>query len=327
MNKKELFLNTLSGAVYNKKPVWFMRQAGRFLKSYRKLREQYDFLTMCTTPELASKVTIMPLHEIDVDAMILFSDILIPLLALGAKLTYKDGVSPFVENLDLDNLSYDSDNIESVMFVADTIEIIKNNIKDAPLIGFSAAPFTLGCYLFGAGGDFYKIRSFIYKNPLKYTAIMNVLTDLTIDYLNLQIAAGVDAVQVFDSWGGIVPKSVYKDFIFPFNQNIAKSLNIPSIYYIKNSAYIKNEITNLDFDCLSVDWREDIREIHKASSKCVQGNLDNTLLLSSQDALLKAAEQLLASTKDIPHIFNLGHGVLPQTSEDMVKILVETIHG
>ncbi len=327
MNNKELFLNTIKGKVYDKKPIWFMRQAGRFLKSYRTLREQYDFLTMCTTPELAAKVTILPKNELDVDAMILFSDILIPLIALNAKISYKNGVSPSVENLNPEDITTITPDINKLNFISNSIKLIKNEIKDTALIGFAAAPFTLGCYLFGSGGDFFKIRSFIYDKPKEFLKIMDSLSNLTIKYLNMQIEAGVDAIQLFDSWAGIVPYDIYETFIFPFNQEIAKSITTPSIYYIKNSAHINDIIIKLDFDCLSVDWRQDLVDLHKKSSKCVQGNIDNTLLLANRNVLKDKTEALLRKTKNIPHIFNLGHGILPQTDEDTAKYLVDLVHS
>ncbi len=328
MNKKELLLNTLNGDIRTQyKPIWFMRQAGRFLKGYRTIREKYDFLTMCTTPQLAAEATILPVKQLDVDAMILFSDILIPLMAMGAELHYKDGDSPIVGGIDLFNIKYDKSDMENIEFVLDTIKIIKDRIKDTALIGFAAAPFTLGCYLFGAGGDFYKIRSFIYRYPEKFLDIMGVLTKLTKDYLNSQIAAGVDSVQLFDSWAGIVPADVYERFIYPFNEEIAEALDVPSIYYIKNSSHINSKIVNLEFDCLSVDWRQSISSIHSKSKRCVQGNLDNTVLLSGRKAILSQAKKILKDTVDIPHIFNLGHGVLPQTNPDDVKFLIDLVHN
>ncbi len=327
MNKKEFFIDTLKGEVYAKKPVWFMRQAGRFLDSYRRLREKYDFLTMCTTPELASTVTIQPLNELDVDAMILFSDILIPLKALGARLFYEDGKTPFVDNLQIRDMSDAKINLEEIDFVKKTIENIKQEIADVALIGFAAAPFTLSCYIFGGGGDFYKLRAFIYEKPDEFKNIMQAITNLTAEYLNLQIESGVDAVQLFDSWAGIVPKDVYDKFIYPFNKKIASKLAIPSIYYVKNSVHIVNSITTLGFDCLSVDWREDLQNIYNLSKSCIQGNLDNTLLLTNRSVLEKEASRILNSTKDFPHIFNLGHGVLPQTDPKLAKFLVEFIHN
>jgi len=327
MNKKELFLNTIKGGVYKKKPIWFMRQAGRFLKSYRLLREKYDFLTMCTTPELASVVTMQPLKELDVDAMILFSDILIPLKALGACLSFKDGTSPVVENLDIKNIPNRTTDLNKVSFVYDTVKNIKEDVKDVALIGFAAAPFTLGCYVFGSGNDFYKIRSFIYEYPREFLDIMEALTKLTLEYINMQIQAGVDTVQLFDSWAGILPKEIYESFVYPFNKKIAEKLNIPSVYFVKNSTHINDIVATLGFDCLSVDWREHLPTIHSKTKRCVQGNLDNTLLLTNKKILVENTVKLLDATKNIPHILNLGHGVLPQTNPEVVKYLVDFVHS
>ncbi len=327
MNKSRFFLNELNGVFQHKKPIWFMRQAGRFLKSYRNLRDKYDFLTMCTTPELATEITIQPLKELDVDAMILFSDILIPLKAVGASLNFKEGVAPYVEGIDIPTINNVKIHLDDIAFVEKTIKNIKSEIKNVPLLGFAGAPFTLGCYMFGSDGDFYKIRSFLYNNPAGFLSVMEGLTRLTIKYLNMQIDSGVDAVQLFDSWAGILPKDIYEHFIYPFNQKIAKSIKVPSIYYIKNSSHINDIVIKYDFNCLSVDWRQNLVDIYLKSKRCVQGNLDNTLLLTDREHIIKKAREILQSTINIPHIFNLGHGVIPQTDSDVVKSLVDFVHN
>jgi len=326
MNKKELFLKTLKGSTNKENIVWMMRQAGRFLKNYRKMREKHSFLDMCTTPSLAAKATIMPYDEVGVDVMILFSDILIPLKSLGAKIYYEENKQPVVD-IDMENIIYNKDNLEEIGFVSETVKLIKSENDEAGLIGFAAAPFTLSCYMLGGGKDFYKVRSFIYKYPQKFMNIMQILTNLTVDYLNMQISSGCDAVQLFDSWAGIVPVDIYQKFIYPFNQKVADSLNAPSIYYIKNSAHLNNQIINLNFDCLSLDWRQDMYKMSSLSSKCIQGNIDNTLLLADKKILKEKIVEIDSIMKNRAHIFNLGHGILPQTSEDMAKFFVDTVHN
>ncbi len=326
MDRLTLFLKTLDGEVIYPRPVWLMRQAGRFLKPYRDLRDRYDFLTMCTTPEIAAEVTVMPQRELGVDALVLFSDILIPLLAIGAKLKYADGYAPIVENIDINNLGTQTD-LESIEFVAETIRLVKSLAPDYPLIGFAASPFTLACYLFGSQDEFSAIRAYIYAYPDAFLSLMDRLSNLTVEYLRMQVAAGCDAVQIFDSWAGILTDTVYSRFVFPYVDRIATAVDAKTIYYIKNSRHLRYAIKELGVNCLSVDWREDLMELHRETGKVVQGNLDNTLLLTDRETLIKHVERLLGTTVGIAHIVNLGHGVLPSSNPDLARLLVDVVHN
>ncbi len=327
MTRKELLLSTIKGGIHRRKPVWLMRQAGRFLPSYRALRKRYDFLTLCTTPELASEVTLLPLYELDVDVLVLFSDILIPLKAVGVDIFYSDGRMPQVVGINLSNLNYERDT-SSLSFVEDTIRLVKQAEPDMPLVGFAAAPFTLACYLFDSGSDFSSIRSFIYNYPERFTELMEELSLLTLDYLKLQARAGCDAVQLFDTWVGVLPRGIYAEFVHEFNRRIISGLgNIPSIYYARSATHLMDLIITLDADCFGVDWREDVVDVHRRTGKCVQGNLDNALLLSSKDSVIKATGDLLEKTLNLPHIVNLGHGVLPESSPDLARALIDTVHS
>ncbi len=325
MTKRELFLETINGRVQKRKPVWLMRQAGRFLPSYRQLRDKYDFLTMCTTPELASEATLLPLYELDVDVLVLFSDILIPLKALGAEIYYKEGESPSVSGIDIKSLSYSRD-LEPVMFVSESIAFVKEAEPDVPLVGFAAAPFTLACYLFGSGDEFASLRSFIYSNDALFVSIMEEITLLTVDYLRMQVKAGCDAVQLFDTWAGLLPESVYERLVMPFVRRIISEIkSAPVIYYVRSAHHLLDQVVELGADCLSVDWRENLIEVYSRTCRPVQGNLDNALLMSDKEAVKKATLGLLRKTGKIPHIVNLGHGVLPNSSPDLAKVLIETV--
>ena len=320
-NKREIFLETLKGKKSQYTPVWFMRQAGRFLKEYKALREKYDFLTMCKSEDLAARVTLLP-KSIGVDALILFSDILIPLIAFGAELNYNDDTQPHV-TFDLKNIPHTGD-LDRISFVFDAIRIVRRKEKDTALLGFAASPFTLLCYVFG-GNDFSKLRTFMKNNEEEYFEIADKITNLTIDYLNKQLEAGCDAIQLFDTWAGILSKDDYEIYVLPFVKEISKHVK-PSIYFIKNSCHLNELLTELEFDCFSIDWRSSLKEIHENTHKTVQGNLDNTVPLASREIIEKETAKVIFETKNIPHIFNLGHGVLPQTNPDNIKFIVDLVH-
>ena len=320
-SRKEVFLETLKGKKGLFTPVWFMRQAGRFLKEYRDLREKYDFLTLCKNKDLAAKVTLLP-KSLDVDALILFSDILIPLMVFGAELNYSDNTQPHVK-LNIKNTYY-TGNLESVSFVFDAIKIVREEVKDLALLGFAASPFTLLCYIFG-GSDFSNLRVFMKNNEKEYFEIAGKMTDLTIDYLNRQLEAGCDAVQLFDTWAGILSKDDYKRYVLPFVKEISKRVK-PAIYFIKNSCHLNALLKELEFNCFSVDWRTSLKSIHNDTGKTVQGNLDNTVPLANRDIIEKETLKVLSEAKDIPHIFNLGHGILPQTNPDSIRFIVDLVH-
>ncbi len=324
---KNEFLSAIRGVPSDKPLIWIMRQAGRFLKSYRDIKEKHSFSEMCTTPELASRITMMPLEQINVDAMILFSDILIPLKVLGAEISYKANNQPAVK-LDLSNINYERNIEHELPFIKQTVKIIKDEYKEKPLIGFAGAPFTVVCYMLGGGKEFYKARAFLYDNPKQFKKLMSIITRLTIDYLKMQIASGCDAVQLFDSWAGILPNDIYKTFVYPYNQQISEALSdTPSIYYIKDSTHIIDDVLTLGFDCISIDWRLDIKSVSLKSKKCIQGNMDNAVLLSDRKTIKNKAYDILNAMRDRAHIFNLGHGILPQTDEDSAKYLVDIVHA
>ncbi len=320
-NKREVFLKTLYGEKSKYTPVWFMRQAGRFLKEYRELREKYDFLTMCREPELAARITLLP-EKLDVDALILFSDILIPLLSFRAQLNYKDNSQPTVK-IELKNLESSPD-FSRISFVLEAIKLVKSEDREHALIGFAASPFTLSCYIFGGDG-FSNLKAFMKNREKEYFELLENLTDMTIEYLKLKLKAGCDAVQLFDSWAGILSKDDYKKFVLPFVKRIAENVK-PSIYFVKNSCHLNEFLEKLDFNCFSVDWRTSLKDIYKKTMKTVQGNMDNTVPLLEKRVIEKETVKILSETENIPHIFNLGHGVLKNTEPDSLKFIVDLVH-
>ncbi|MGC8501706.1 uroporphyrinogen decarboxylase [Desulfurella sp.] len=317
-----VFLDRLNGIKGQYTPVWLMRQAGRALKEYRDLRRYYSFLQMCTTPELIAKTTLLPVETLNVDAAILFSDILIPLLALNAKIFYHEGTSPVVD-IDINKLSYKGLS-NKLNFVFEGIKLIKTLTKK-PLIGFAAAPFTLYCYLFN-DAKFYSPKAFAYQETEKFKSIMETLTNLTIDYLKAQLQSGCDCFQLFDSWAGILAPKIYKEYVFEYNLKILKTLQKPSIYFAHSANHLVDYILELPANAYSFDWKVDINQISQKTDKCLQGNLDNTILLTDKNTIKKHTIDLLNNMKDKLYIFNLGHGVLPQTPQDNLKFLVDTIH-
>ncbi|WP_022669719.1 uroporphyrinogen decarboxylase [Hippea alviniae] len=319
--KQNSFLKTLKGKKTKPTPVWFMRQAGRYLKEYRELKKKYSFLEMCKTPELAAKITLMPL-KLGVDALIIFSDILIPLLSVGAEIEYTEGVQP---KLDLQR-NFEYKGLDNIEFLKDAIKIVKDEQSDIPLLGFAASPFTLLCYLFG-GAEFSNIRVFMFSNPEEFKTLMEKTTRLTIDYLNFQLNSGCDAVQLFDSWAGILPANLYKTLVFPYVKEIASNIKAPLIYFVKNSCHINDFLKEIEANCFSIDSRSSLKKIYSSTNKCVQGNLDNAVLLTDRETIKNETLKVLKETEEIPHIFNLSHGILPNTDPDKVKFLTDLVHN
>ncbi|MCX8070120.1 MAG: uroporphyrinogen decarboxylase [Thermodesulfovibrionales bacterium] len=318
-------------------PIWIMRQAGRYLPEYQKIREKVDFLTLCKTPDLAVEVTIQPLQILGVDAAILFSDILIPLEPMGFDLEFSEKIGPVIHNpiRNNENLSEIMEfHPETLPFITETIKILKKSIN-VPLIGFSGAPFTLATYVIegGSSKNFINTKRMIYGNNSLFEEIMERLTVMVKKYLILQIDAGVDAIQIFDTWLGILTPedisiitSTYTAYLIDEIRNYS---NIPIIYFPYNCAVALQVINELNFDVLGIDWRIDISDVIKIvkNSKSIQGNLDPCVLMGSKDTIKKRTEEIINSaTLSKGHIFNLGHGVLPETPVDNVKYLVDIVH-
>ena len=319
-------------------PIWIMRQAGRYMPQYQAVRGEVDFLTLCKTPELATKVTLLPIDLVGVDAAILFSDILIPLEPMGISVAFEDKVGPVLSAV------RDEDQIralrpieaeEDVPFVMDAIRMIRGELEGrVPLIGFSGAPFTLATYAVEGGTtkSFHNIKGLLYARPELADALMDLLADVVISYLNAQIAAGAQAVQIFDTWGGILDDPEYVRFALNPTVKVISRLNregVPVIYYLNNGAYLAHHMEGLDVEVIGIDWRQDIRVARQTfgRSKAVQGNLDPTVLFASPEEVRRRAHELLEKAGPEPgHIFNLGHGILPQTPMKNAIALVEAVH-
>ena len=335
----DTFLRACRGEDVDYTPVWIMRQAGRYLPQYQRVRTKVNFLTLCKTPELAAEVTLQPVDLLGVDAAILFSDILIPLEAMGMKLRFYEKKGPVMSNpvrkiKDVERLKVPVPE-ESVPFVLETIRILRRELRrKVPLIGFSGAPFTLATYMIEGGGskNFINTKTLMYREPGAFHALMKKITDTTIAYLTSQIKAGAHAVQVFDSWAGALAPDDYMVYSLPYVKETIKALRpfgVPVIYFVNNCGGLLEQARTSGADVIGIDWRVDMgKAIKRLGSKVsVQGNIDPCTLFSSEDVLRSKAEDILKKAGTARgHVFNLGHGILPQTSPDMAKALVDIVH-
>lgn len=336
--KDSIFLKNLRGEPTERTPIWIMRQAGRYLPEYMKVREQYSFNELCRTPEAACEVTLQPIRRFGFDAAIMFSDILTPLEAMGAPFHYNgDGPKlehPIRSEEDIRALhTYEAR--EGTHYVAEAIQLMKEALGGkTPLIGFAGSPFTLATYLIEGGGskNYENLKTMLYRRPELLDELMTKLTDQTIDYLGMQVEAGVDAIQLFDTWGGILPPRDYAQVILPCVQRIMDSLkdkDVPRIYFLKGNASFLSQIEQIDCEAMGVDWTLDLSDATKALPRyTVQGNLD-PLALHGDHAQIRerALEICRQGTAARGHVFNLGHGILPQAPIAAVETLVETVQS
>ena len=320
-------------------PVWFMRQAGRCLADYRELRKHYDILTMAKTPELCAQVTLMPVQQLGVDGAVLYADIMLPLEGMGVSLEIEPDIGPIIHHpiramRDVERLRI-LDAEESTPYVMEAIRLVRRELagKQA-VIGFSGAPFTLACYLIEGrpSRDYGIAKSVMYGQPDLWHALMEKLTEVVSRYLVAQIAAGVDVVQLFDSWVGALSPSVYRRFVQPYSKRIfdaVKQTGTPAIHFGTGAASLLEDMVDAGGDILSVDWRVDLDEAWAriGYERGIQGNLDPTILLAPWDVIQEGMRDVLRRAANRPgHIFNLGHGVLAPTSPDMLRRLVDAVH-
>lgn len=336
--QNDLFIRACKRQTVERTPVWIMRQAGRYLPEYRAVREKADFLTMCKTPELAAEVTIQPVDIIGVDAAIIFSDILVIPEAMGMNLQMIEGTGPLFSNPvrrkedagKLKNINPEND----LKYVLDAISLTKKELNGkVPLIGFSGAPWTLLTYMVEGQGSktFSNVKKLIYNNPELAHFVLAKLTDAVADYLSAQIAAGADAIQIFDTWAGILSPRDYLIFALKYiNQVILKikRKDEPIIYFPKGVHYRMRTTADCGADVISVDWTIDLAKARdKIGSKvAIQGNLDPTVLYAEPNFIRREARKVLESFGEgNGHIFNLGHGILPDVDPAHAKVLVDFV--
>ncbi len=338
-NLKEcIFLKNLRGEPTDRTPIWIMRQAGRYLPEYMAVRKELSFNELCRTPEAACEVTMQPIRRFGFDAAILFSDILVPLEPMGAPFHFGDGgpklQRPIRSEEDIRNLQV-TEAREGTAYVAEAIKLIKKELGDkTPLIGFAGSPFTLATYLIEGGGskNYENLKTMLYSRPELLDELMDKLTDQIIDYLAMQVEAGVDAVQLFDTWGGILHPQDYEKVILPRVKRIVDSLagsGVPRIYFLKGNAPFLDLVKTLDVEALGMDWTMDLSDgIKKLPDFSLQGNLDPLVLYGDQNQIRdRALEICRKGTEARGHVFNLGHGILPQAPINAVETLVETVQG
>lgn len=332
------FIQAAFGRPHERVPIWVMRQAGRYLPEYRAVREKVSFTGLCQSPDLVAEVTHQPIDIFGFDAAIMFSDILLPLEPFGMKVSFDNGgprLSPPVRTpQDVTGLkSFDPG--EKMDFVLAGIKAIKKRLDDiVPLIGFCGSPFTLACYMVEGGGssNFTEIKKFIYNNPKAAHELLNRLAEMVGQYLKAQIKAGVNAVQLFDTWGGILPLEFYREFSLPYIKtvfDICRTENIPRILYLNGTRPYLSQLAELDCEVIGIDWRTDIGEARSIlDGKAIQGNLDPQLLFGPGDLVRQETQRILEAASDADgFIFNLGHGILPATPVENVRVLVDTVHS
>jgi uroporphyrinogen decarboxylase len=319
------------------RPIWIMRQAGRYLPEYRALRAKVDFATLTRTPELAAEVTMQPLRRFELDAAILFSDIMTPLQGMGIELTFEPGPvvrAPIRTDAQIDALPALVP-ARDVPFVLETIRLVRANMpRGAPLIGFAGGPFTLMCYLVCGrpSKEFGAARSFLYAQPESAQRLLERLGDAMGEYLLAQAAAGAQALMLFESWAGLLAAPEFTRFALPAVRRalgIARRAGVPLIYYVNQGAALMQAVADLDADVIGVDWRMDLAQVRRilGPAKAVQGNLDPAALFAPATELKRHANAVIEAAGSTPgHVFNLGHGIWPDTPPDAVARLIDFVH-
>ena len=333
------FLNACRRQPVDATPVWFMRQAGRYMPEYRALRERHSLLELCREPELATQVTMQPVNRIDLDAAILFSDLLLPLEPMGLPFDFIKGEGPAIETpirttADIDKLKTFEPR-ESLSHVLQAIRLIQRELAGRiPLIGFAGAPFTLASYAIEGGhsNNFALTKSLMYGHPEAWHRLCGKFAAIIGDYMVAQIEAGVDVVQIFDSWVGALSPADYREFVLPHTRTIFDAIGgrVPTIHFGTGTSTFLGDLREAGGDVIGADWRIPLDEAWSriGYDRGVQGNLDPTLLLGPTDRLLAGADDVLRRAGGRPgHIFNLGHGILPMTNLEQVQRLAEHVHA
>lgn len=332
----DLFLRVCRGESVERLPVWMMRQAGRYMAEYRAIRDRHDFLTMCKTPELAAEVTLQPVELVGVDAAILFADILLPLEAMGAELRFVKGDGPVFpqpvrSTEDLGRIRVPD--VEATLgYVYDALRLIRRELDGrVPLLGFGGTPWTLATYLVegGTSKSFGHVLAWSYSDPQGFARLLDVLAETSALYLEGQIDAGAEAIQLFDTWGGLLDRRRWRELALPPVLKIVERLRgkVPLVYYIRDAAHLLPELRELPVEVLSVDWRMPLDEVRSVVGGrfALQGNLDPTVLLAPPATIVEKTRELIEAGRGGAHIANLGHGILPTTDPDHARLFVKTV--
>jgi len=336
MSEKHLFLRALDGEELDRPPVWMMRQAGRYLPDFMKLKAKYDFFTRCQTPELATEITVMPIDQIGVDAAILFSDILVIPQAMGIHVEMKPNVGPWIEDpikslADVAAIQI-PDVEEALKYVFDSIIMTKQALNGrVPLIGFAGAPWTILCYMVQGQGSktFDKAKAFCYQQPEAAHLLLQKITDTTIAYLKKKVECGVDAVQVFDSWGGLLSPHDYELFSYQYIKQIVDALTPVTkvIVFGKGTWFAMNKMAHSGASAVGVDWTvaPDVARKLTDNAVTLQGNFDPNRLLSPIPEIKKMVKEMIDGFGTTKYVANLGHGILPNIPVDHAKAFVDAV--
>ena len=331
---KHTLLECINNKNTSRTPIWFMRQAGRYLPEFREIRKNNpNFINLCLNPSLVNEITLQPLKRFDIDAAIIFSDILMIPYGLGQKVEFKKGVGPILENINLDNIINTDpvDFVQKLQPVYKGMEKVKNNLKEKPLIGFVGAPWTLLLYMLNKGSpknnfDLNKIT----KDKFLVNRLLKKLEEMICLHIDKQIEAGANVIQIFDSWAGLLPSKELENYCYIPNLKIVehiKKSKIPVICFPKG---IKNNYENfcsvVKPDCISIDYEIDPNWIkNKANGITIQGGMDPKILLTEKENIKKNVEKFITIFSDYPYIFNLGHGVMPETRPEMIEYVIKII--
>jgi uroporphyrinogen decarboxylase len=334
LTRKELFLRAARCEPVPRLPVWMMRQAGRYLPEYREIRAKHSFLEVCKTPDLAVEVSLQPFRRLGVDAIIIFSDILIPAEAMGLPLELGDAgpnlPEPVRSEADVKKLRIFDPEVETGFLMEALRRTVKQAGADVPVLGFAASPWTLACYMVEGRTKegFATVKEFLYREPKIFRELLHKIAEATILYLKGQIAAGVSAVQLFDTWCGELNLQDYTEFVLPAVQEIIAGLGgaVPVIYYTKASHHLLPAIVRAGANVLSVDWRIPLAKVRELAGPrvAVQGNLDPAVLFAPPEKIRQATLEIAAELGGRGHILNLGHGILQQTLVEHAQLFIHT---
>ena len=334
--KNELLLQALKGETVERPPVWMMRQAGRYLPDFMKLKEKYDFFTRCQTPELATEITLMPIDQTGVDAAIIFSDILVVLQAMNIEVEMRNGIGPYIPQPINSKAALDQvilpDVVDHLDYVFEAVRMTKKELNErVPLIGFAGAPWTLLCYAVQGQGskNFDRAKAFCFEEPQMAKELLQRITTTTIAYLREKVKAGADVLQLFDSWGGLLSPADYQEFSWPYLQQIVDALSgsVPVIVFGKGCWFSLQDMSKSGAAALGIDWTCSARNARYLSGGQItlQGNFDPSRLLSPIPEIKTQVKQMINAFGKDRYIVNLGHGILPNIPVDNAKAFVDAV--
>ena len=338
MTGAERMLATARREPADRTPIWFMRQAGRCLAGYRALRETYDILTITRTPELCARVTLMPVEEFGVDAAVMYADIMLPLIGMGVPFSIDPGIGPIIHEpvrnaSDVDALRI-VDPREANPELFEAIKLVRRELDGTTaVVGFAGGPFTVASYMIEGKPtkEFSLTKAMLHGEPDLWRRLMETLTEVTIGYLQTQVEAGAQMIQLFDSWAGALSVAAYEAMVMPYSRRILEAVSetgVPTIHFGTTTSHLLESMARCGSDVISVDWRLPLDEAwRRIGDRGIQGNLDPGVMLAPFEVIAREARAILEDADGQPgHIFNLGHGVLPETPSDNLKRLAELVH-